>query len=49
MAKFKVIGVDRSTYTSKIVYIEANNKEYAMNQAYHIPLYVPIKAIEQKE
>ena len=46
MAKFKIIGVDRSSRTSKTVYIEASSKEYAMNQAYHIPLYIPIKAIE---
>lgn len=46
MAKFKIIGVDRSSRTSKTVYIEASSKEYAMNQAYNIPLYVPIKAIE---
>ena len=46
MAKFKIIGVDRSNHTSKTVYIEASSKKYAMNQAYHTPLYVPIKAIE---
>lgn len=46
MAKFKVIGIDENNHTTKTVIIDAEDKAKAINQAYHTPLYIPIKAIE---
>ena len=46
MAKFKVIGIDERTHTSKEVYVDAEDKQGAISLAYHNPFYIPIRAIE---
>lgn len=46
MAKYKIIGIDEHNHTQKVIYVDAEDKAKAINQAYHIPLYLPIKAVE---
>lgn len=46
MAKFKIIGIDAHTHTTKYAYVEAESKAKALNIAYHQPFYIPIRAIE---
>ena len=49
MAKYKIIGIDDLTHTSKDAYVEANSKAQALNIAYHQPFYTPIRAEEIKK